>query len=277
VSLCWRPLRSSWPAVADRLGFKQSRDGRFIRRNLELSPEGGWLVLKSRDPLAGDPLQTRLTTPGPWRGLRDDDRWVLGCDIPLLSDDSQENSQENSQESESPDDALASIDSLITWAEITEDGRLPIALQPPTGRELDEWVPAARRSLRAGSLVREIEVVGSPTRLTLCVPNLVRVHDDLSQPRRKWIHELCRDAQQRWRMVRFGIDERAAVRAEVDLSGAPSDVCEALVELGLAALTTAAVWALPGLAAAADTHIESRLLDPTPGPHASKLTILKAH
>ncbi len=277
MSLCWRPLRSSWPAVADRLSFKQSRDGRFIRRNLELSPERGWLVLKSCDPLAGDPLQARLNTPGPWRGLRYDDRWALGCDIPLLSDSSQEGSQEGSQESESPDDPLASIDSLITWAEITEDGRLPIAFQPPSARELDEWVPAARRSLRAGSLVREIEIVGSPTRLTLCVPCLVRVRDDLSQPRRKWIHELCRDAQQRWRMVRFGIDERAAVRAEVDLSGAPSDACEALVELGLAALTTAAVWALPGLAAAADTRIESRLLDPTPGPHASKLTILKAH
>jgi hypothetical protein len=121
------------------------------------------------------------------------------------------------------------------------------------------------RSLRAGSLVREIEVVGSPTRFALSVPSLTRIPEGLSAGRRSWINELSYDAQARWRLVRFGTDRGGRVRAEVDLTGAPLEEAEALVELALAALTAAAVWALPGIAAAADTRIASRLLDRGPG------------
>jgi hypothetical protein len=259
VSVCWQPIRSSWPEAADTLGFKQDERGRWMRRQLELRHERRWLSLTRLDPQTGDLRHDLVNAPGPWRCLRDADHWTLGCDIPLLSS--------HPRESESQGEPLATVASLIRWAEITDKGSLPSDFQPPSSRELEEWVPARKRSLRAGSLVREIEVVGSPTRFALSVPSLTRIPEGLSPGRRGWINELSCDAQTRWRLVRFGIDPRGLVLAEVDLTGAPSEEAEALVGLALAALTAAAVWALPGIAAAADTRIASRLLDRGPRQH----------
>jgi hypothetical protein len=128
--------------------------------------------------------------------------------------------------------------------------------------------------VRAGAHVAQVEVVAEPTRLALVIPALVRIPAGLSPARTAWLGELCHDAQESWRMVRFGVDFAAAcVRAEVDLTGAPADRLQPLFELALAALTWSAAWALPALALVTDPGVESQALDRQPRWATSRLTL----
>ena len=264
MSILWQPIQSNWTEIAEALGFTHDASGCWTRRQLELTSEGRWLVLTSRDALTGDPLRDLLGAPGPWRSLRCADQWTLGCEIPLVSSRRGESAPIHA--------SLASLESLVAWAEATADGAVPSDFRPPATEQLVDWIPPRQRSLRAGSLTREIEVIVSAARLTLAVSSLVRLPEDLSPARRSWIDELCRNAQQSWRLVRFGIDEgQSRVRAEIDLTGVPCEEAEPLAGLGLAALTAAAVWALPGLAIAADTGIESQVLERGPSSKTSQL------
>jgi hypothetical protein len=142
------------------------------------------------------------------------------------------------------------------------DGSAPSGWTPPQRAEVEDWIPAARRRVRAGADVAQVDVVVEPTRFALVISALVRIPAEIPPARVAWLEEICCDAQERWRMVRFGIDEAAAsVRAEVDLTGAPTDRARPVAELALAALTCAAEWALPSLSLATDPALVSQILD----------------
>ena len=264
MNIPWHPTTGpSLNEIADALGFEQDTRGHRTRRGLRLTSEGHWLVLTSPAASTGDPAQALLGARGPWRVLRGTEQWTLGCELPLNS--------RRRGESEPTRASLASIESLVTWAETTADGSLPSDYRPPGAEDVEQWISPRQRNLRAGSLIREVEMIATADRLTLSVSPIVRIPDDLPATRRSWIDELCLDAQQSWRLIRFGVDEQSGcVRAEVDLSGVPSEAAEPLAELGLAALTAAVVWALPGLAIAIDPGVESQVLDRGPTSHGSR-------
>jgi hypothetical protein len=162
---------------------------------------------------------------------------------------------------------------LLDWAEATADGSTPRGWTPPQQAEVEDWIEPARRSVRAGAHVAQVDLVVDPMRFGLVISTLVRIPAGLPLSRAAWLDELCCDTQERWRMVRFGVDEAAAsVRAEVDLTGAPLDRARPLVELALAALTCSAEWALPAFSLVTDPGVESQTLDHNPRRAPSRLT-----
>jgi hypothetical protein len=245
-----------WPGVAGELGFRGRGRAVRTRNGLELSPNGGWLALRARDEFAGDPLRDLAGAPGLWRGVATDAGARLVFDLPPLLPEA----------GAGQDDAPHPYAALVDWAEATRDGTPP-ACDPPSHEDLATWLPSELRNIRAGAHLAQIEVVAKPEKLALVIAPLVRIPADLSCARRAWLGELCHDAQRRWRMVRFCLDEAGhAVRAEVDLSAAPTDRIRSLFELAGTALASSATWALPGLALVSDPNIASCLLDRPPEP-----------
>jgi hypothetical protein len=249
-----------WPDDAEKLDFSAGPRGKRVRNGTELRSEGSWFALALRKPSAVDPSRRLLGAPGLWRGLRErplqaERRWSLQFDLPPLA------SPEVADETCAEHPCAA----LIRWAEATVDGSPPSGWEPPLGAEVEDWIPSARRRVRAGADVAQVDLVVEPGRFALVIAALVRVPDEMPPARSAWLDEICRDTQERWRMVRFGIDEAASsVRAEVDLTGAPTDRAQPLAELALAALTCATEWALPTLSLVTDTAIASRILDEEP-------------
>lgn len=233
--------------------------------------EAGWLVLQERDVRRGDPLRDGFGLPGLWRSVP----LGPGCfqrvfELPRFSARGGFYPEPYPEPYPDPDRDLDA--ELLDWAAATADGTLRGEPELPTAEEIQAWVPPERRRIRAGSRVAQVEVVCSPDRIALQVPVLVRIPQDLSKSREAWLASLCHDVQRGFRLVRFGIDdEGSCVRAEVDLTGAPSDSAPGLFELALASLQASASWVLPGLAFVADPRAESQLLDRMPrwGPPAS--------
>jgi hypothetical protein len=139
---------------------------------------------------------------------------------------------------------------------------------------VEHWIESGRRGVRAGAHVAQVDLIVGPTRFALEISPLVRIPAELPPARAAWLDELCHDAQERWRMVRFGVDEATAcVRVEIDLTGAPPDRAHPLTELGLAALTCSAAWALPSFSLVTDPAVASQTLDQEPrwaSPHLTK-------
>jgi hypothetical protein len=257
-----------WPAVAEEFGFSPGARGERIRNGCALRHEGGWLALALREPLPGDPLRDLLGTPGLWRGVREpspenEPRWVRVFDLPPLLP----------PEAEDETDAQHPCVALLDWAEATADGSTPRDWTPPQREEVEDWIEPTRRSVRAGAHIAQIDLVVDPSRFGLVISALARIPAELPPTRTAWLDELCHDAQERWRMVRFGIDEAtASIRAEVDLTGAPPGLARPLVELALAALTCSAAWALPSFSVVTDLGVKSQALDRKPRWAASRLT-----
>jgi hypothetical protein len=268
VSGAVRFARVPWPRVAAELGFAPGPRGERIRNGSALRNEGDWLALALREPFAGDPLRDLLGTPGLWRALRerpfrDEPSWARVFDLPPLA-------PPEAEDEAHPEHPYAA---LLDWAEATADGSTPHGWTPPHRAEVEDWIEPARRSVRAGAHVAQVDLVVDPTRFGLVISALVRIPAELPPARVAWLDELCHDTQERWRMVRFGVDEAAAsVRAEIDLTGAPLDRARPLVALALAALTCSAEWALPSFSLVTDPGVPSQALDQNPRRAPSRLT-----
>jgi hypothetical protein len=257
-----------WSADAVRLGFEANSRGEWVRNGSVLRCEGSWLTLERRRPSAAGGCCGLLGTAGLWRTIR---RGELSrqpslapvFDLPPLL----------SRETEPSDRDEHTCAALLEWAEATAEGSAPSGWTPPRRDEVEEWIEPGRRYARSGAWVAEVRLVVDPTRFALEISPLVRIPPELPQARAAWLEVLCQDVQQRWRMVRFGVDRAAgSVRAEVDLTGAPSDRVHPLIELGLAALTCSAAWALPSFVLASDPTFRSRMLDSQPRWVSPRLT-----
>jgi hypothetical protein len=254
---------------AEGLGFTRSSRGDWVRNGCSLRSAGSWLALVLREPGSEVLAHHGLGGPGLWRvlrepGQRSTPRFEVEFDLPPLA------------LLEAPDGAGAEhpCAALVRWAEATQEGSTPVGWEPPPRVDVEEWADPARRTVRTGSHVAQIDLLVEPGRLALAIPALVRIPAELPPARAAWLEEICWDVHERWRMVRFGIDEAAgSVRAEVDLSGAPADRTRPLVELGLEALDCSAAWALPGLSLVTDPVLSSEALEREPrwaSPRLSK-------
>ena len=261
---------SDTSALGHDVDFKPAALGARARGRITVRRDRGWTILIHRKRFVGDPLTDLIGAPGLWRalpGAPPESKPVPGAfsyvfEIPP--------GLAHSEGEVGPDEPHP-MANLLGWARQTSGGTPPSGdgAAWPTRDEVEGWIEPSRRHVRAGGHLAPIEVSADGARFGLVAPALVRLPDGLSPARVAWVRELCLDAQARWRLVRFSLDG-PSVRAEVDLSGAPLERAQALFEIALAALTTAAAWVLPGLAVVADPSVASRCLDQPPCRDASR-------
>jgi len=205
------------------------------------------------------PLRDLLGAPGLWRSAGGERVFELAPALREMPADEDPGWWDETARVGDPDA------DLLAWAEATAGGAFGGPVAPPAADDLAAWLPAPGRYVRAGAQVRPVEVVAGPERVALLVRVLVALPPGLPAAREAWLETLCRDAQQRWRLVRFGVDDgQACVRAEVDLTGAPPGRAHVLYPLALAALIESASWVLPALAHVTDLSAASRLLERAP-------------
>ncbi len=239
----------AWPSVAGELGFmpdaagaEPTRDGLTLRR------DGSWLTLLDRTRRNGS-AEDPLGTPGLWRSA--------AFELPPIA-------HASSEDDESDTDRGPAFRELIEWAEATRGTGTRPDWESPDAEILDE-IPATRLAVRAMGHVAHGEIVHEPRRLAIVFPELVRVPADLPSARTRWLHQLCHDAQQRWRLARVCLDPSSErISAEIDLTGVPHAHVRPLLRLSMEALSCAVEWALPSLALVVDATVESRLLDREP-------------
>src|SRR5262249_41487526 len=114
--------------------------------------------------------------------------------------------------------------------------------------------------------VRQGELVHTPQRLALRFPIVTAFAPTLPLPRQERLRETLAEAGNLWSLVRLGISwdtNPAAVRAEIDLTGAPSCALEPLISAGLAALRNAVAGLVGTVEILTDATVASAALDST--------------
>jgi len=231
------------------LGFTQ--DGtEFHRLGLTLAIEGRWGVLTSEDPSPPpDPCRAQMGRPGLWRATADEARPGLMFDIPPLAF------------LPATSDGPSPLESVLDWALATLESRTPRGWQPPAPEEAGEWIGDGALIARSGALVTPGTLVCEPDRLAVEFPRLAEIPESLPLARRRWLTELLRDAQQRWRLVRLGVGpEGGTIRGEIDLTGVPQPLARSFTRLGAAALRWVVEWLLEPVSVILDPDVESKTL-----------------
>ena len=248
----------------ENLGFTRAGKGQYRLNGMRLSLAGGCPTLETdigvRDPgltapadASGasttspdvvDPLRGQLGRPGLWKRVEiAEDSGDVRCRFelpPAILDRSDGDEEEGAEP----------FAAAMAWAIETARGEVPADWTQPSaediGMEKDEFVVQHGRFVRQGRLVRGEGL------LALRVPILKRSADvedrpvfdpQASDPRSAWLRRLLVDGQNRWRMVRVGLDSpEALVLAEIDLSGAPHSVAGILVRASLGVLRGIVTW-----------------------------------
>ncbi len=245
-------------AAAKELGFELVRGGGArVRDALAPGSTGEWIALVDRTPGVGE-RRGELGVPGPWRTVRANGRTARTCDLWLARVDAE--SDADAEGAPEPRGARPPFASALQWARATADGTLPDSWRAPAAAEVEGWLEPRRLAVRSGAHVAQAELTCEPTRLALRFPELVRVPGELGAPRVAWLREVCSAAQDRYRLVRLGLVE-GVVQAEVDLTGVPSAMAPAMVELSFAALCRVVEWLLAPLHMIANPSVKSRALD----------------
>lgn len=153
---------------------------------------------------------------------------------------------------------------MLAWALATLDGSQMRDWHSPPLERLADVVSDQAFTVQCGAHARRGELIRKPQRLALRVPILHSIPPKLSVCRLEWLGRLLVDAQDRWRLVRVGIQTDTAgsrVLAEVDLSGAPEVVLKDLVRIALAALRQVVTWIIRAAVFVADPTTDAAALD----------------
>jgi len=249
----------AWHSALKELGFRRARNGSGFRHNgLVVKPRRRWLVATARGAKGEDPLCGRLGKPGLWKPVTEGTKVRREFHLPLSVLSVEAVPGDEDEEAADP------LEACVRWISATALDDVPAGWECPARDEVESWIPDGGLTLRSGTLVRQGTLVCGPDRLALRIPLVREVHAGLSEARRAWLGELLLDAQNRWRMVRIGLEGdpgREAVMAEVDLSGAPPVVLEALFRTGLDALRWVASWLVMSAGLVADARVGSRLCE----------------
>lgn len=253
---------AAWESALRELGFRRGRNGSGFRQNgLAVKPQRRWLVATARDGKDDDPLCGQLGKPGLWKLVADGAKLRREFHLPtsVLS--------VPALPEEGDEDAPDPLEQCLAWASATALDDLPAGWECPSRDEVESWIPDGALTLRSGALVRQGTLVCGPDRLALRIPIVTEVPAGLSEARREWLRELLVDAQDRWQMVRLGIEGEPghqSATAEVDLSGAPRVVLEALFGISLAALRWVVSWLITSAGLVADVRVDCRLCETGP-------------
>jgi hypothetical protein len=243
-----------WPGVARDLGFEPDSTGRVATRDdLVLRRDGTWLTLLEPGATAA------ADSAALWRDALPGEDAARAFDRPPVALD---------DEADLDSRGRPAFPELIAWAEATRGGRRPPGWTLPTDHVLD-GIATTRLSVRASGCSAQGELIREPERLAVVFPQLVEIPDELPDPRRRWLDQLCCDTRARWKLVRVGVEpSNARVSAGVDLTGAPHACARALLLLSLEALACAIEWILPSLGLVVDTAAECRALEREPCPRS---------
>ena len=286
-----------WQTIAADLGFtaprangqrkrngrSRSANGKFVRSQLAhdeltrdgmgLRARGDWLeaVIPARTDRGTDSLHG---TPGLWRSVGENGTRACIFEIPRAIWAGASASDETHDLEEEPGATGRALGALLDWAEATADGEAPSSWRAPAREEVDSWLASRRLVARTDAHVAQVEIACEPGRLAIAFPALVKPNQALGSAREAWLRALCLDTEERWRLVRVGVDDRdGGVFAEIDLTGVPAECARPLAQLSLEALTCAVEWVLPSLALVIDPSVESRVLDRHPATHSGQLDI----
>jgi hypothetical protein len=240
-------------------GFHPVRRGAAYRQNdLSVAFDLGWITVRGKALATSDLLRDQLGSPGLWKPVVDgkSQRARREFHLPRSVIEGGELWADGPEEVGDP------IQACLQWAAETAGGDVPRDWKSPPRALVESWVPSRGLVLQRGPLLRQGELAYGPSRLGLSFPVVNEVPECLAPARREWLARVLADAQNRWRMVRVGFDsdtKRPAVRAEVDLSGAPHGMLEGLVKAGLDALRCVVCWLIWSCAFLCDARVTCRL------------------
>jgi hypothetical protein len=257
---------SAWIESTERfaeLGFKRRRDDTFVADGVTMTARDGWLTLRAQDDQQDSaPTIGMLGQPGLWKPASSDaDGQAVVCDLPLAA--------LLERLGEAADDDIengAAVGEVVRWALQTRPGCVRPPWDPPSDDLIDTLLPAGELSVNRGPYLEKVSVIRDEGMLSLRIP-LCRGGEKLSGVRRTWLGHLLADGRG-FRMVRVGARESAgaaiSAELEIDLSGAPQGVLEALLPTALDALRACFSLLVVTAAVISDPQCASRALDQEP-------------
>jgi len=161
---------------------------------------------------------------------------------------------------------VEAVSLLAAWAIDTLDGRVPSGWMPPSTDRLNELVPAAGLTFRAGPFIEPARLISEKNALRVQV-TLGRIDPTLSAVRRKWVKRLVAESE-RIRLARVGLceadDGQVSIEAAIDLTGAPPAIAEALLPIAVDALRHCFTFLVPTTTLIGDARCSSRVLETEP-------------
>jgi hypothetical protein len=241
-----------WQEALGRVGF-EVWDGSFRLNGFRFALEGNWgILVDTRSRAPEDCLRDAVDELGLWKWVRKGGQlrrvfevgWPGWCE---------------------GDEALRAVEVLLRWALGVASGAgertapQTSLLYPPN------WTETVPLRIQRSTIVREGYWVNRLGRLSARIPVLLEIPSDVPAERRQWMEALLLDAQDRWRLVRFGIvqeKQHETAIASVDLTGGPSftDLISASVE----ALKAGVAWLAESAEMLADLRVASRMLAESP-------------
>jgi len=230
-------------------------------RGLRVTFGGRWVTVRAKVPRNVGPepptLWGPLGRPGLWKTVvaEKPGRARREFHLPLAAIEAADPWPGDRDEPEDP------LRACLDWAAATVEGDVPDGWTSPPREQVEAWIPSRGRVIQSGPLLCHGSLIHEPRRLALSFALAGEVSAEITPARRAWLGRVLADAQSRWRMVRVGMEgepDRPEVRAEVDWTGAPHGVLEALVPIGLDALRWVVAWSLWSVTFLSDARVTCR-------------------
>ena len=254
-------LVPAWQEALGRLGFSADERG-YRRDGTCFKVDGRWAWLESfhEQPARHGP-RAELDQPGLWKTNDDSSGRLQLFEFPTAVLFAEQADEGNEAEQ------IPVIESCLSWALETAEAKVPDGWEAPSKASVESWIPQGKLTVQSGALVRQGELIVATNQLAIRFPLVQALARDLPEARRRWLEEFLRDAQNCWRMVRFGITrhaEDASVVAELNLTGAPPRIIEQLLLTGLDGLRWAVLALVETAEFLADATIRSQTLEIPP-------------
>ena len=239
-------------------GYRRARRGKGYRRNgLCVTFDQRWVTVGAKAEPEADVLEGQRGRPGLWKTVtrQRPKRARREFHLPLSMILDGDAWADDGEEATDP------LRACLDWAAATAGGDVPPGWNSPPREEVESWIPRRGLVIQSGPLLRQGSLIHAPNRLGLSFPIADELSEAISPARRQWLRRVLADAENRWRMVRIGMDAgegEPAVCAEVDLTGAPHFVLEGLLRVGLDALKWVVLWSLWSVVFLCDAGVTCR-------------------
>jgi len=248
--------------AGEAAGFGRGRRESTSRhRGLHVAFDRRWVTVRAKAAPKADPEAQMpwgpLGKPGLWKTVVAEKagRARREFHLPLAALEDADAWPDDRQEADDP------LRACLDWAAATVEGVVPDGWTSPPRGQVEAWIPSGGLVVRSGPLLCQGSLLHEPRRLALSFRLVGELSAEITPARRAWLGCVLADAQSRWRMVRIGMEgapDRPEVRAEVDWTGAPHGVLEALVPIGLDALRWVVAWSLWSVTFLSDARVTCR-------------------
>ncbi len=237
--------------------FSTYRDKRF---QLEL---GDWVSITTLKQKDGDPLTDSLGRPGFWRPGIMNGGYLQTFEFPVPPKLFQGLHEELENEGADSAGELDALLLLVDWATKTARGRRQKNWSPPLQEEVESWLPGDGLTVQSGEHLTRGKIIRTPGRLAFVFDRFGDT-EKLPLSRDPWIRETLLGALDSWRVVRIGLNSRGSAQVELDLSGAPIEHLESLVNSTFPIVRWVVQWLLAPISLLTDRRLECACLDEDP-------------